>query len=420
VSALRFRSWTPAAAVSAMLCVMVGAGTGLRPAHASPPAALTRVCVVPGAGKPLDQIWRPNMSAALAYARGRTGDIALAVRTRNRFYGYRSDHVEWSASVVKAMLMVAYLDRPSVRGRPLNGSDTSLLVPMITHSDNNAASIVDGIVGNTGLQGLANRVGMTHFTPVMQPWGETRITARDQTKFFLNIDKFIARRHRSFATRLLASITPSQRWGIGQVAPHGWALFFKGGWGSGTGLLDHQVVLLTRGCARVSLAVLSMYDGSHAYGKATLAGIFSRLLEGLPTGVPLYPVVDGAQYSGFVAGDTSTGRSEPNSPPVDGLSFQAARNGRSVRRFAIVLANDPKDLCPTGKAAGVHIARMTPDPDGRFSARGSGANYRYALTGRFLVRRRASGTVTETDLDPVTGKVVCEFRANWLARVVNH
>jgi hypothetical protein len=91
-----------------------------------------------------------------------------------------------------------------------------------------------------------------------------------------------------------------------------------------------------------------------------------------------------------------------------------------VRRFAIVLANDPRDLCPAGKAAGLRIDRMTPDPDGRFAARGSGASYRYSLTGRFLARRQASGTVTEADLDPVTHKVICEFRAVWLARVRNH
>ncbi len=46
--------------------------------------------------------------------------------------------------------------------------------------------------------------------------------------------------------------------------------------------MDHQVALLTRGCARVSIAVLTMYNGSHAYGKATLKGLFSRLLRGFP------------------------------------------------------------------------------------------------------------------------------------------
>ena len=47
------------------------------------------------------------MGAAIGYAHSRVGDIAFAVRTDDSFYGYRPDHVEWSASVVKAMLMVA-------------------------------------------------------------------------------------------------------------------------------------------------------------------------------------------------------------------------------------------------------------------------------------------------------------------------
>jgi beta-lactamase class A len=251
---------------------------------ASRGAGAAAACVVPGTGKPLETVWHPDMAAALAYARGRTGDIAFAVRTPHSFSAYRPDHTEWSASVVKAMLMVAYLDRPSVARRGLSAYDRSLLVPMITHSDNTAATTVDGIVGNRGLAALAARVGMTHFTPEDNPWGTTHITARDQTRFLLHIDQYVVPSHRAYAMHLLASITPSQRWGIGEVAPRGWHLYFKGGWGYGTGLEDHQVVLLTRGCARVSLAVLSMYDGSHAYGKATLKGIFSRLLRKLPTG----------------------------------------------------------------------------------------------------------------------------------------
>ena len=180
------------------------------------------------------------------------------------------------------MLLVAYLDRPSVASRPLNGYDGSLLRPMIEFSDNNAASTVVGIVGDGGLLALAHRVGMKHFAtdPI---WGKTRITADDQTKFLYNIDHYVVARHRAFAMHLLASVTPSQRWGIGEIPPAHWSLYFKGGWGSGTGLLDHQVVLLTRGCTRTSLAVLTMFDGSHQYGKDTLRGIFSRLLRGFPT-----------------------------------------------------------------------------------------------------------------------------------------
>ena len=245
-------------------------------------ARRTAACILPGTLKPFARLWHPDMLDAIGYNDTRTGDIAFAVRTEHNLWGYREDHVEWSASVVKAMLLVAYLNQGSVAGRSLNGGDTSLLDPMITQSDNTAASQVRNIVGNGALQALANRVGMAHFATAAI-WGETQITPSDQTKFFLHIDSYVPARHRAYAMHLLASITPSQRWGIGEVAPRGWQLYFKGGWGYGTGLLDHQVVLLVRGCARVSIAVLTMNDGSHDYGKETLRGIFSRLLRGLPT-----------------------------------------------------------------------------------------------------------------------------------------
>jgi beta-lactamase class A len=264
-----------AAAAALALCTAAAGATGT--------AQPGKPCLVPGVGKPLDQVWRPHMLAAIGYTDTRTRDVAFAVRTEDRFYGYRPDHVEWSASVVKAMLMVAYLDGPSVRGRALTSADRSILTPMITESDNDAAQEVFDTVGQGALRALAARVGMTHFatSPV---WGETQITAADQTRFFLHIDTYVVARHRAYAMSLLAGIIPSQRWGLGEVAPKGWKLYFKGGWGYGTGLLDHQVVLLVRGCARISIAVMTMYDGSHAYGKDTLKGIFARLLRGLPTG----------------------------------------------------------------------------------------------------------------------------------------
>jgi hypothetical protein len=255
------------------------------------------------------------MAAAAAYARTRTGDIAFAVRTAGRFSGYRPDHPEWSASVVKAMLLVTFLDLPSVRDRALDPGDTDVLGPMIRASDNDDAQQIFDIVGQSGLSALAHRVGMTEFAtnPI---WGETSITARDQTRFFLHIDAAVAARHRSYAMRLLRSVIPPQRWGIAELAPAGWRLYFKSGWGYGTGLLDHQVALLVRGCARVSLAVLTMYDGSHAYGKQTLRGIFARLLRRFPTAAaaavphPVLPPRSRTRAgSGSAAGPVTSGQS---------------------------------------------------------------------------------------------------------------
>ncbi|TMM20635.1 MAG: hypothetical protein E6F97_10415 [Actinobacteria bacterium] len=99
------------------------------------------------------------------------------------------------------MLLVAYLDRRSVRNRPLSADDRSLLAPMIRRSDN-AADRVLGIVGPGGLRALARRAGMRRFTPVTGIWGLSRIDAADQARYLLRIDALTAPRHRAFAMHL--------------------------------------------------------------------------------------------------------------------------------------------------------------------------------------------------------------------------
>ncbi len=103
---------------------------------------------------------------------------------------------------------------------------------------------------------------MTRF--VADPvWGYSLITPRDQTKFFLTIDTLVPARHRAYAMRLLRTIVSYQRWGMGQVIPEGWRLYFKGGWGSGSGAVDHQVGLLRRGDHRISIAVMTVGNPTH-------------------------------------------------------------------------------------------------------------------------------------------------------------
>src|SRR6478736_9979925 len=94
-------------------------------------------------------------------------------------------------------------------------------------------------------------------------WGLSRTSPRDQARFMLHLDRFIPRRHRHFAMRQLSHIVPGQRWGVGRVRHRGWALYFKGGWGSGSGRVDHQVVLLRRGGHRLALAIFTQFDPDH-------------------------------------------------------------------------------------------------------------------------------------------------------------
>ena len=271
----RRNGWAARVAAAVGLIGLLGAaGAG---------AAGASTCTVPGYGESINPLWSPDMAPrsptrvrGRVTSRSRCEPITASTATGRprRVVGERG---EGDAA--------RRLPRPSgrSRNRPLNGYDESLLWPMIELLGQQRG-VHRGRDRRRQRPGGARAPGRDEALRARDPiWGKTRITAADQTKFFYNIDHFIVTRHRAYGMHLLASITPSQRWGIGEVAPRGWNLYFKGGWGYGTGLLDHQVVLLKRGCTRVSLAVLTMYDGSHPYGKDTLQGIFERLLHEFPT-----------------------------------------------------------------------------------------------------------------------------------------
>ena len=158
----------------------LGAGTSTPPKHTVHP-------------------WRPGVHSAVDYARHRRGIIALAITTPSRFSGWHATRTFPSASLLKAMLLAAYLRKGSVRGRSLTGSERSTLTPMIERSDNAAASRTLGWVGTSGLRKLARRAGMHRFTPVTPVWGNSRVDASDQAHFFLQIDRLMPGRHRAYA-----------------------------------------------------------------------------------------------------------------------------------------------------------------------------------------------------------------------------
>jgi hypothetical protein len=229
--------------------------------------------------------WRPGLEDARDYAEKRRGDVTFAVRTERDAWGHRMNTRVRSASVIKAMLMVSYLNHPAVRGRSLRAADRALLQPMIRVSDNATATRVRAYVGDARIVALARRARMSSFR-IAPIWGHSAITAADQTRLFLRIDRLTVARHRGFALQELGAIAAWQRWGIGQVRPRGWELFFKGGWGDGSGSVNHQVALLRRGGERVAVAVTTTGNPSHEYGSATLEATFRRLLRGLAEAPP--------------------------------------------------------------------------------------------------------------------------------------
>ena len=223
--------------------------------------------------------WRKRVRSAERYARSRTGRVSFAIVDEGgRVRGHRGGARFSSASLVKAMLLVAYLR--SVRGRELDDSERGLLGPMIRVSDNGAADQIMGRVGTGGLARLARRARMRRFSP-SEAWGGSQVTARDQARFFDRLRRLLPDRHRGYGLDLLASITADQRWGIPRAAQKRWRVHFKGGWYPGDGgWRVHQAALLRRGDREVGLAVLTEGGPSLGYGAATIRGVARRLLRG--------------------------------------------------------------------------------------------------------------------------------------------
>ncbi len=196
--------------------------------------------------------------------------------SRGRVYGWAPRRAYVSASVTKAMMLVAYLRE--IGRRAPTASERALLDPMIQSSDNDRADSVYAHVGDAGLLRVAGRAHMRHFRTAGY-WASASITAIDQARFFLRIDRLVPRRNRAYARHLLSSIVPAQRWGFSRYAQRaGFRTFFKGGWrGTATGSLVHEAALFERRGVRFAMAVLTDGNPSHEYGTATLRGVAWRI-----------------------------------------------------------------------------------------------------------------------------------------------
>ncbi len=279
-------------------------------ATVDPPAAAFsyRVCFVP--------TWRHAMGASASYARcvtdrglalqgdgrgtpaapfppsgavaaagrfldGRAGSTAYAVvDDTGRLGGARIHERFETASVVKVMMLVGYLQMLAAEHRGVDAAANAILYPMIHISDNNAASAVFAAIGGyPALERIAAQSQMTDFVPGVGWWAYTQTSAADQARFFFELDGLIPARFDAYARGLLSGIEPSQSWGLPPVARPRYQVFFKTGALPSQGLFN-EAALLERPGVRLALCVLSNGDPSMGYGEATIAGVGSTLLSG--------------------------------------------------------------------------------------------------------------------------------------------
>jgi hypothetical protein len=220
-----------------------------------------------------------RVGVAARYLAGRAGTKAFAVvDDHGGVAGVQLHRRFHSASVVKSMLLVAYLQMLDRQHRSLSSASRALLYPMIHSSNNEAASAVLAIVGEDALDRVAREAHMVDYEPGGASWGFTEVSASDLARFFLRQEALIPRQFNGYARWLLSTIEPSESWGIPAVARPEFQVFFKGGWLPEFEGLVNQVARLERPGVVFALAVLTIHDPSMAYGEQTIAGVTARLL----------------------------------------------------------------------------------------------------------------------------------------------
>ena len=225
------------------------------------------------------------VSSARGFITSRAGVHSFAVvDSEGRMSGWDIHRTYISASVVKAMLLVAYLRKLHYEDhRGFCCDDQSVLYPMIHVSDNHAATTIWQRVGDGRLYDLAHLAGMHDFS-ISGIWANAHFSASDQARFMFKLDQLLPDEFRGYARWLLANIDPSQSWGIPHVARPYWYVMFKGGWRStGLGQLVHQIGRLERPHRMWSMAVLTDGDPSMGYGIGTIEGVTARLVGAADT-----------------------------------------------------------------------------------------------------------------------------------------
>jgi hypothetical protein len=256
------------------VCFTAGGTAGLGAASTPPGCQVSGTAV----GHPAPAVpSSADIASAEEFLDGRAGQTGFAViDSHGQLSGVRMHERFHSASLIKAMLLVADLRRIGAAGRALSADDRAVLEPMIHISDNDAASAVFAVVGESGLVSLAAAAGMTDFSPSPE-WGLSEISPADQARFFDEQDSLIPPEFVGYARSLLSGVDPSQRWGIPAGVDGRYEVFFKGGWLPDRGIVNQAARLEGHGVS-IALSILTSGGPGMEYGEQTLEGTTERLL----------------------------------------------------------------------------------------------------------------------------------------------
>jgi len=175
-----------------------------------------------------------NQSAQqVAKAAGGSTKVGYALydSSGNLLGSYNDTSQNYSASISKAMILVAYLNQ--IGSGAISDSAKLNLTAMIEQSDDAASNRVYHLLTNPVVQinAVASAAGMSGFkidtSDPLYVLGQSDITAGDFAKFFSKIDTMFPAAQKNFAMNLLANI--NQQVGLLQAGLPG-TVYSKEGW----------------------------------------------------------------------------------------------------------------------------------------------------------------------------------------------
>lgn len=234
-----------------------------------------RLCSAPAAHAALAARLSQDIADAI---RDRDDAVSLTVRDTDTGLtcAVHADRHFDSASAIKATIMGAVLRRAQEHHRGLTHHETTALHSMITYSDNEAATSLWLGLGRARFDRFLDMVGMDSTDPGPGDlWGLTQITAADEMRMLdvLTDRQDVLDAHwRAYGLRLMAGVTPSQRWGTPHGAPEGVSVHNKNGWlpRATRGWRVHSLGIFTGAGRDYRMAVLTDENGTMDYGVDTI------------------------------------------------------------------------------------------------------------------------------------------------------
>lgn len=258
------------------------AALAARPATPAPTPTPT-----PSATPSPDAATRKAVEKFLKSRPGRASVMVRDLKTGASFgYGRHDRYI--TASVMKVNILIGLLMRK-------DRFDWGTAGAMIRHSDNGAADSLYRTAGRgPGLGRVDRKLGLEHTVPFPTVWGATQTCAADQVKLLAVLagadagageKPALSASQRAKVLRLMETVTPEQRWGVGAAALKGDKVANKNGWTpvryQGSGWAVHSVGRITGHGHDFLVAVFSAEQPSMGTGVRTVEGLAEIAVGGL-------------------------------------------------------------------------------------------------------------------------------------------